>query len=244
MNGGSLPIVDAFGYGWQNAMPALRATRTPVLIGLGGTVLLTIAQVWLFAALPEPRFKVSPDDAAGFASAIAAIWVLQTAIRRANPAFRYTLGNFVASFAWTLLYVLITFAGLVLLIVTGVWLGTRLFFGPYVRLIEDGPHPANPFVRSLSLTEGAFWSTLVFVIALFVLGEVTDSIINGFVEILRRGGHDLGFGYQIVVEALIVAPIAFLLLIFLEAVWSLATVYFYLALCAREGDRLRASAGG
>jgi hypothetical protein len=96
------------------------------------------------------------------------------ALRRAGP-------RLVPAVAAALLYTLGVAAGIVLLIVPGIWLSVRWYFAAQAAVI-DGLSPVAALRRSAELVQGLWWRNfgvlLVFGLLAAVLGAIGDAVVR------------------------------------------------------------------
>jgi hypothetical protein len=89
-----------------------------------------------------------------------------------GEAFDAAADRVSAVIATVALYALIVIGGFLLLIVPGIWLSVRLYFGAQVAVV-DGVGPAEALRRSSRLVDGRWWSTF----GRLLLGGIIFSII-------------------------------------------------------------------
>jgi hypothetical protein len=81
---------------------------------------------------------------------------IATAIRTHQPAFKMTASLFVLGLLVALLVSIVTYVGLCLLIIPGIYLGARLYLAYTAFLIGE----RNPFATSWNLSGYAIWPTM------------------------------------------------------------------------------------
>jgi uncharacterized membrane protein len=166
---GELRVGRAVRFGWE------QLKKRPVLLLLMGlvTVIVSLASNRAFG-------DAGSFNLAGFAAAVlialllqalvALIWV-QIALNLtagrdiSGDGLVQAIGRFVPFLGAMILYGLAVTAGMVLLIVPGIWLAISLMFYGYA-LIDSGCGPFAALSRSMALVRGRWWWLLGFNVAM------------------------------------------------------------------------------
>jgi uncharacterized membrane protein len=79
-----------------------------------------------------------------------------------------------------LIYSLAAFAGTLLLVVPGIWIAIRWYFGVQA-VVVDGLPPMRALARSAELVRGSWWRTFGCVVAMVLIALVLASIMTAVV---------------------------------------------------------------
>jgi len=101
---------------------------------------------------------------------IGAFFALASAVRTVRPQFHMTVGRLLGTIGWSLVAGVATMAGLILLIVPGLYIGVKLSLAPYFYLLDPG---TNPVATAWARTGGAFWYTALM---LFAVGAIVEAV--------------------------------------------------------------------
>lgn len=124
-------------------------------------------------------------------------------------------------------------AGLVLLIIPGIWLaGYATMISPVIAI--EGAGPLQALRRSFALVRGRWWATVGFLVLVGLLGSVAAQLVQLLaIPVLATGGAGIGVGLAFVVlvvaQGLVVAAIAVM------------TTLWYVDLRARKEQLLSSS---
>lgn len=110
------------------------------------------------------------------------------------------------------LVVMAILAGLVLLVVPGIWLAGCFTMVSAVIAIE-GARPAQALSRSFALVRGRWWPTVGFLVLVGLLGSVAAQLVQLVaLPVLAVGGLGIGLGLGfvalVIVQGMVVAAIA------------------------------------
>jgi len=78
------------------------------------------------------------------------------------------------------LYFLATFAGTLLLVVPGIWIAIRWYFGVQAVIVDDLP-PVRALARSAELVKGMWWRTFGCVAAIVLIAVVLAGVLTAVV---------------------------------------------------------------
>jgi hypothetical protein len=79
-----------------------------------------------------------------------------------------------------LLYFLATFAGTLLLVIPGLWIAIRWYFGMQAVIVDDLP-PMRALARSAELVKGMWWRTFGCVAAIVLIAVFLATVLTGLV---------------------------------------------------------------
>jgi hypothetical protein len=120
----------------------------------------------------------------------------------AGAALRAGLRAFPRVLAAVLTYVVVVFAGFLLFVVPGIWLGVRCYFAAQAAALED-LGPAAALRRSADVVKGQWWRTAGCLIATGLLFGIGGSIVIGALG--ATGSGALYVAGITIVEAIAVA---------------------------------------
>jgi hypothetical protein len=235
---------------------------TLVLCVLVPVVPLTIVATALQASVDPNAFDLNSTEAADsgtalagtlvaaaiqFAAASLAVAACFKAISAAylgeragvGESLRYALGRVLALIVAYLLFVFIFAIGFILLIVPGIWIGTKLsMIFPAVVFERKGPFGA--IGRSWSLTRGNFWRTLGTLVVVFLITFVLQLVLGGVVGGIL-GASDSG---ELTV-AIVLTLVNLITLALTYPLWAaVSTVLYYDLRVRNEGFDLQLLAQG
>jgi hypothetical protein len=142
----------------------------------------------------------------------------------AGAALRAGLGAFPRVLAAVLTYVVIVFAGFLLLVVPGIWLGVRCYFAAQAAALE-GLGPAAALRRSADVVKGQWWRTAACLVATGLLFGIGGTIVIGALGATGSG-------------ALYVAGITIVEAIAVTLTATFATLLFFDLRARKEGRPL------
>jgi hypothetical protein len=157
-------------------------------------VTLLVEGVWGRALAEGPGADAAPA-VSGVAAALNALVVLplvtavhvivvQAAARGegmdVGDALRAAAARLGPAVGTVLIYSLAAFAGTLLLVVPGIWIAIRWYFGVQA-VVVDGLPPLRALSRSAELVRGAWWRTFGCVVAMVLLALVLASVMTAVV---------------------------------------------------------------
>lgn len=145
----------------RDAYGVMRTIAKPIVVMTIVATLLSIAIVnWPPAAKRIPEGFDAANLASSLALLVLAYYLIASAVRTIQPAFRFTVERWFVLLGWGILASMLMMCAALAFIIPMFWVGPKVALTGYVYLLSSGRPTENPIAVSWRITTGHYWSTV------------------------------------------------------------------------------------